>query len=117
DEYQDLNLAQERLVELVADAKGELCVVGDDDQSNYRFRGGSRARLERFRTNFPGAETVQLGRNLRSTGRIVRAAAAVVEHDTDRISKVLSARAELGPAVELWECEDGTAEASAIAAE
>ena len=65
DEYQDLNLAQERLVELLAQGRQPF-VVGDDDQSIYRFRGASRASLERFVRAFPGAETVTLGVNRRS---------------------------------------------------
>src|SRR5207245_2713070 len=68
DEYQDLNLAQERLVELIAGG-GDPVVVGDDDQSIYRFRGASRARLERFLSAFPRAQTVTLGRNHRSSRR------------------------------------------------
>ncbi|TMF17574.1 MAG: hypothetical protein E6I36_14620, partial [Chloroflexi bacterium] len=62
DEYQDLNLAQERLVELIA-GRGSPFVVGDDDQSIYRFRGASRASLERFLASFSGVRTVTLGRN------------------------------------------------------
>src|SRR5690349_15548106 len=77
DEYQDLNLAQERLVELVA-RDGEPFVVGDDDQSIYRFRGASRASLERFLLSFPSARTITLGRNRRSSRRIVAAARAVI---------------------------------------
>ena len=71
DEYQDLNLAQERLVELIAGG-GDPFVVGDDDQSIYRFRGASRASLERFLGSFPGARTTTLGRNRRSSRRIER---------------------------------------------
>jgi DNA helicase-2/ATP-dependent DNA helicase PcrA len=77
DEYQDLNLAQERLVELVASrgaAGGDPFVVGDDDQSIYRFRGASRASLDRFTRSFPNARTVTLGKNRRSSRRIVTAA-------------------------------------------
>ncbi|HEV3103362.1 MAG TPA: ATP-dependent helicase, partial [Candidatus Dormibacteraeota bacterium] len=77
DEYQDMNLAQERLVELVAGG-GEPFVVGDDDQSIYRFRGASRASLERFLHAFPAAQTVTLGRNHRSSRRIVAAASVLV---------------------------------------
>src|SRR5207245_4843374 len=72
DEYQDLNLAQERLVELIAGG-GDPFVVGDDDQSIYRFRGASRASLARFLSAFPRAQTVTLGRNHRSSRRIVAA--------------------------------------------
>ena len=115
DEYQDLNLAQERLVELIA-AGGDPFVVGDDDQSIYRFRGASRASLERFLRSFPRAQSVTLGRNRRSSRRIVAAAAGLIAHNPDRLAKQLHSE-ERGPAVQLWECTDGAAEAMAIAAE
>jgi DNA helicase II / ATP-dependent DNA helicase PcrA len=115
DEYQDLNLAQERLVELVAGG-GDPFVVGDDDQSIYRFRGASRASLERFLTSFPRARTVTLGRNRRSSGRIVAAAAAVIGHNMERLAKELRSP-KPGPAVEVWRCDEGAAEAAAIADE
>ncbi len=83
DEYQDLNLAQERLVELIAQG-GRPFVVGDDDQSIYRFRGASRASLERFSARFAGASTISLGRNHRSSRRIVAAAAALVGNTVGR---------------------------------
>jgi DNA helicase II / ATP-dependent DNA helicase PcrA len=115
DEYQDLNLAQERLVELIAQG-GEPFIVGDDDQSIYRFRGASRASLERFRSHFPSAVTVTLGRNHRSSRRIVTAAAALIENNSDRLPKELRS-SRTGHKVELWLCPDGGTEASAIAAE
>jgi ATP-dependent DNA helicase UvrD/PcrA len=115
DEYQDLNLAQERLVELIAQ-RGEPFIVGDDDQSIYRFRGASRASLDRFRSHFPSALTVTLGRNHRSSRRIVTAAAALIANNPERLPKELrSSRA--GDKVELWLCPDGTTEAAEISAE
>ena len=113
DEYQDLNLAQERLVELVA-SRSEPFVVGDDDQSIYRFRGASRASLERFVASFPNTTTLTMGRNRRSSRRIVAAAAEVIANNADRLSKRL-ASAMPGPHVELWSCPDGTTEATSIA--
>jgi DNA helicase-2/ATP-dependent DNA helicase PcrA len=115
DEYQDLNLAQERLVELIA-RDGDPFVVGDDDQSIYRFRGASRASLERFLTSFPGARTITLGRNRRSSRRIVAAAAALIDRNPDRLAKQLRSEAG-GPAVEIWQSPDGDSEAVAIARE
>src|SRR5207245_1160792 len=115
DEYQDLNLAQERLVELVAGA-GDPFVVGDDDQSIYRFRGASRASLERFLGSFPMARTVTLGRNRRSSRRIVSAASALIANNLDRLPKQLRAEAG-GPGVQAWEAADGNSEARAIARE
>jgi DNA helicase-2/ATP-dependent DNA helicase PcrA len=115
DEYQDLNLAQERLVELIARG-GDPFVVGDDDQSIYRFRGASRASLERFLRSFPQAQTITLGRNRRSSRKIVVAAAALIDNNPDRLPKELRSDAAGAP-VELWRCEDGLAESSAIAEE
>jgi DNA helicase II / ATP-dependent DNA helicase PcrA len=115
DEYQDLNLAQERLVELIAEG-GDPFVVGDDDQSIYRFRGASRASLERFRSRFPGALTITLGRNYRSSRRIVTAAATLIANNEARLPKELRA-SRPGQKVELWLCPDGDTEASAIATE
>jgi DNA helicase-2/ATP-dependent DNA helicase PcrA len=115
DEYQDLNLAQERLVELVAQGRAPF-VVGDDDQSIYRFRGASRASLERFLSHFPTALTVTLGRNHRSSRRIVAAASTLIANNAERLPKQLrSSRA--GDKVALWLCPDGITEASAIVAE
>ncbi|HVC77810.1 MAG TPA: ATP-dependent DNA helicase [Candidatus Micrarchaeaceae archaeon] len=114
DEYQDLNLAQERLVELVADG-GDPFIVGDDDQSIYRFRGASRASLERFRDRFPDALTITLGRNYRSSRRIVTAAATLIANNQARLPKELRS-SRPGDKVELWQCPDGDTEASAIAA-
>jgi len=115
DEYQDLNLAQERLVELIAGG-GEPFVVGDDDQSIYRFRGASRASLERFLRAFPEAQTVTLGRNHRSSRRIVAAASALIGNNGERLPKLLRS-SRSGEKVELWACPDGGTEADAIAEE
>lgn len=119
DEYQDTNLAQERMVELIAGPGGNVCVVGDDDQSIYRFRGASRASMDRFLACFPGAVTLTLGRNLRSTGRIVEAARRLIERNPERLEKPLAAEPEreAGQPVEVWRCPDAEAEAEAIAAE
>ena len=115
DEYQDLNLAQERLVELIARG-GDPFIVGDDDQSIYRFRGASRASLERFLTSFPRATTIALARNRRSPRRIVAAARALIEHNSDRLPKQLRSDAA-GQPVEIWEAADGATESAAIAGE
>ena len=115
DEYQDLNLAQERLVELLAAGRDPF-VVGDDDQSIYRFRGASRASLDRFLRSFPAARTITLGRNRRSSRRIVTAASRLIGHNPDRLAKRLGSE-DAGPALQVWECSSGPAEADAIARE
>jgi DNA helicase II / ATP-dependent DNA helicase PcrA len=119
DEYQDTNLAQERIVELVAGTGGNVCVVGDDDQSIYRFRGASRASMDRFLASFPSAITLTLGRNRRSAQRIVTAATRLIERNPERLEKPLAAdpgRPE-GRPVEVWRCATAEQEAEAIAAE
>jgi DNA helicase-2/ATP-dependent DNA helicase PcrA len=113
DEYQDLNLAQERLVELIA-SKGRPFIVGDDDQSIYRFRGASRASLERFSAHFPDTQTITMGRNRRSSRRIVSAAATLIANNADRLPKQLQSAAP-GPRIEVWLCPDGVTESAAIA--
>jgi DNA helicase-2/ATP-dependent DNA helicase PcrA len=115
DEYQDLNLAQERLVELIAGA-AQPFVVGDDDQSIYRFRGASRASLERFMRAFPEAQTVTLGRNHRSSRGIVAAASSLIANNGERLPKLLRSSLS-GEKVELWSCPDRVTEAEAIASE
>ncbi|MGH7776362.1 MAG: ATP-dependent helicase [Candidatus Dormibacterales bacterium] len=116
DEYQDTSLAQERMVELLAGPAASVCVVGDDDQSIYRFRGASRANLERFAASFPGVTTSGLGENRRSTRPLVAAAGRLIAHNPDRLAKLLRAGRK-GPPVEVWACADGSAEAARIAGE
>jgi ATP-dependent DNA helicase UvrD/PcrA len=115
DEYQDTNLAQERLVELLGQDARSVFVVGDDDQSIYRFRGAALASMNRFLQVFPGAQTLTLGRNRRSTRSIVASAAALIVNNAGRIEKDLRSTSELGAAVEIRVAANGTAEAAAIA--
>ena len=118
DEYQDTNLAQERVVELLAGSGRNVCVVGDDDQSIYRFRGASRASMDRFLASFPEAATVSIGFNRRSTARIVAGACQLIEHNRERLPKVLGPgpEQELGDPVEIWRCASAEQEAAEIAA-
>jgi DNA helicase-2/ATP-dependent DNA helicase PcrA len=89
DEFQDTNQAQFRLVRLLAEGHRNLCVVGDDDQSIYRWRGADRRNILDFRQSFPDATLVKLEQNYRSTQRILRAANAVIARNTDREPKEL----------------------------
>ncbi|MGB8330227.1 MAG: UvrD-helicase domain-containing protein [Polyangiales bacterium] len=89
DEFQDTNHAQFRLVQLLSEGHRNLCVVGDDDQSIYRWRGADRRNILDFRASFPDARLVKLEQNYRSTKRILRAANAVIERNTDREPKEL----------------------------
>jgi DNA helicase-2/ATP-dependent DNA helicase PcrA len=89
DEFQDTNHAQFRLVRLLAEGHRNLCVVGDDDQSIYRWRGADRRNILDFRASFPDATLVKLEQNYRSTQRILRAANAVITRNSDREPKEL----------------------------
>ena len=89
DEFQDTNHAQFRLVRLLSEGHRNLCVVGDDDQSIYRWRGADRRNILDFRASFPDATLVKLEQNYRSTQRILRAANAVIARNTDREPKEL----------------------------
>ncbi|MGB5365427.1 MAG: UvrD-helicase domain-containing protein, partial [Polyangiales bacterium] len=89
DEFQDTNHAQFRLVRLLSEGHRNLCVVGDDDQSIYRWRGANRRNILDFRASFPDATLVKLEQNYRSTQRILRAANAVIARNTDREPKEL----------------------------
>ncbi len=87
DEFQDTNFAQSRLLELLAGTERNLCVVGDDDQSIYKFRGASVANLRRFHAVFPDTAVIRLEDNYRSRGPILRAAGRLISEDPDRLEK------------------------------
>ena len=88
DEYQDTNMAQYRLISLLAKGSGNLCVVGDEDQSIYRFRGATIENILTFEEEF-GAKTIKLEQNYRSTETILDAANTVISHNTQRKDKKL----------------------------
>ena len=96
DEYQDTNFAQFKLVELLAAKYRNLCVVGDDDQSIYKFRGADITNILNFESAFPGAKVVKLEQNYRSTGNILAAANEVIRHNQWRKDKTLWTAAEDG---------------------
>ncbi len=89
DEYQDTNHAQYRLVSLLAAGSGNLCVVGDDDQSIYKFRGATIENILGFEEEFRGCRVIRLEQNYRSTGRILEAANAVIAKNKGRKGKTL----------------------------
>lgn len=89
DEFQDTNRVQFRLVKDLSEQKRNLCVVGDDDQSIYRWRGADRRNILDFRREYPDATIIKLEQNYRSTKKILRAAHSVVSRNVDREEKTL----------------------------
>jgi ATP-dependent DNA helicase UvrD/PcrA len=117
DEFQDTNRAQEELVRLLAGARGNVCVVGDEDQSIYGWRGARAGNLKRFTEDFPGAKIIRLEENYRSTQTILDAAAAVVKNNSDRLGKTLQATLGAGDRLRFFEAPDSAAEAEFICQE
>ena len=117
DEYQDTNRAQFRLVELLASMHRNLMVVGDDDQSIYRWRGADIRNILDFEGGFPGARVVRLERNYRSTQRILDAANHVIAENVNRKGKTLRTERLGGDAISLVESFDENDEARWIVAE
>jgi DNA helicase-2/ATP-dependent DNA helicase PcrA len=114
DEYQDTNHAQFRLVQALASHHGNLFVVGDDDQSIYGWRGADLTNVLDFERAFPGAVTIRLEQNYRSTNNILRAANAVVEHNQARKGKTLWSEREDGELLVFSLCRDEADEARRI---
>ena len=117
DEYQDTNHAQYRLLQLLAGEHGNICAVGDPDQSIYAFRGADIRNILDFEHDFGGADTIALEQNYRSTNAILEAANAVIDNNRDRKPKRLWSELGEGEPVEVVEVEDEHAEARFVAAE
>ncbi len=115
DEYQDTNVAQYLWLRLLAQASKNLCVVGDDDQSIYGWRGAEVDNILRFEHDFPGAVVVRLERNYRSTGHILAAASHLISNNRGRLGKTLFTDDEEGHRVKVRGIWDGEAEARLIA--
>ncbi|MBQ5335482.1 MAG: UvrD-helicase domain-containing protein [Oscillospiraceae bacterium] len=101
DEYQDTNPAQNQLIRLLAAKRRNLCVVGDDDQSIYKFRGATIENILSFEEQFPDCRVIRLEQNYRSTGKILEAANSVIRNNTERREKNLWTAAGDGERV-LW---------------
>lgn len=117
DEYQDTNTAQFKFVSLLASKYQNLCVVGDDDQSIYKFRGANIGNILGFEQAFPGAKVIRLEQNYRSTGNILEAANRVIENNTERKPKRLWTENESGDKVHFRQFLNGFEEAEYVVGE
>lgn len=115
DEYQDTNAAQFAFVKLLAQKHQNLCVVGDDDQSIYKFRGADITNILQFEKYFPNARVIKLEQNYRSTKNILEAANAVIHNNEGRKDKTLWSDNEKGDKIDLYQAEDGYSEAEMVA--
>ncbi|HXM94241.1 MAG TPA: UvrD-helicase domain-containing protein [Candidatus Dormibacteraeota bacterium] len=117
DEYQDTNRVQYELLRLLTSPKQNVCVVGDEDQSIYRWRGADVSILLSFSRDFPNAQVIKLERNYRSTQNILDAAGAVVSNNPERLGKSLQAEKGAGGNLRYFETRDAQGEAEFVATE
>ena len=115
DEYQDTNHAQYELVSLLSSGKNNICVVGDDDQSIYRFRGATIENILNFEDEYKGAKTIRLEQNYRSTSVILDAANKVIENNRSRKGKTLWTANGNGEKIKVYTAEDERGEARFVA--
>jgi ATP-dependent DNA helicase UvrD/PcrA len=115
DEYQDTNAPQYKLVWLLTRTHQNVCAVGDEDQSIYGFRGADISNILRFESDFPGAVTIKLEQNYRSTKNILKAATAVVSNNRDRKDKTMWTDGPEGAPVTVYAAYDAREEAETVA--
>jgi DNA helicase-2/ATP-dependent DNA helicase PcrA len=117
DEYQDTNHAQYKFIRLLVEGHGNICVVGDDDQSIYRWRGADISNILRFEEDFPGAAVIRLEQNYRSSGYIVSASESVIANNAGRKGKALWTSNASGEKVRVDAFDSEAIEAERIALE
>lgn len=117
DEYQDTNASQYLWLRLLAQARKNICCVGDDDQSIYSWRGAEVANILRFEKDFPGATVIRLEQNYRSTPQILAAASALIAQNSGRLGKTLWTELDAGDKVRVVGVWDGPEEARRIGEE
>ena len=105
DEYQDTNPAQYRIIRLLAPENARLCVVGDDSQSIYGFRGAQIENILNFQNDYPTTKLIKLEQNYRSTQTIVSAANSIIEHNRGRIPKTIFSKNEQGEKIRIIEAK------------
>jgi len=114
DEFQDASGNQYDMMRLLVGADKNVCVVGDDDQSIYSWRGASFENIRRFETDFPGTKEIKLEQNYRSTGTILKAANALISHNSNRKPKQLWTGLPSGDPIEVFAAENELEEAAFI---
>jgi DNA helicase-2/ATP-dependent DNA helicase PcrA len=117
DEYQDTNRVQYEVMRALVGPKQNVCVVGDEDQSIYRWRGADVSILMSFSQDFPNAQVIKLERNYRSTQNILDAAGEVVANNSNRLGKSLSSQEGAGGNLKYFEARDAQSEAEFVAGE
>jgi DNA helicase-2/ATP-dependent DNA helicase PcrA len=117
DEYQDTNTSQYLWLRLLAQTRKNICVVGDDDQSIYSWRGAEVANILRFEQDFPGAAVIRLEQNYRSTPHILGAASGMIANNGDRLGKTLWTEHDSGEKVRIVGVWDGPEEARFVGEE
>jgi DNA helicase-2/ATP-dependent DNA helicase PcrA len=117
DEYQDTNVAQYLWLKLLATSSGNVCVVGDDDQSIYGWRGAEVENILRFERDFPGAKVIRLERNYRSTPAILGAASGLIAANKGRLGKTLWTEGDAGEKIRVQGVWDAEEEARNIASD
>ncbi len=114
DEYQDTNASQYDWLKLLAEPRRNICVVGDDDQSIYSWRGAEVANILRFEKDFPGAAVIRLEQNYRSTPHILGAAGGLIANNSGRLGKTLWTEIDAGEKVKVIGVWDGPEEARRV---
>jgi DNA helicase-2/ATP-dependent DNA helicase PcrA len=117
DEYQDTNAVQYLWLRLLAQERRNICVVGDDDQSIYSWRGAEVANILRFEKDFPGAKVIRLEQNYRSTPEILAAASGLIGANSERLGKTLWTEAPAGDRIRVIGVWDGPEEARRVGEE
>ena len=115
DEYQDTNSVQYNIVKLLVNEKQNICVVGDDWQSIYSWRGADFTNILNFEKDFPGAKVIKLEQNYRSTGNILEASQKVINKNKVRTDKVLFTEAKKGEPIDIESLRDEDDEANFVA--
>jgi DNA helicase II / ATP-dependent DNA helicase PcrA len=114
DEYQDTNKVQYSFIKMLSDKYKNICVVGDDDQGIYGWRGADIKNIISFEKDFPQTKVVKLEQNYRSVNNVIEAAVSVIQGNNDRIEKKLWTEKESGDPITVYQAEDHKAEASYV---